>query len=44
MAITPVLLGAGERLVDKVNLPALGYTGIKQEASAGATHLVQSRQ
>jgi dihydrofolate reductase len=44
IAISPVLLGSGERLFDGVNLPALGYACVKHEASARATHVVLSRQ
>lgn len=44
IAIAPVLLGAGERLFEGVNLPALGYACIRHEATAQATHLVLSRQ
>ncbi len=44
IAISPVLLGAGERLLDGVNLPALGYACVKHQASARATHLLLSRQ
>lgn len=44
IAISPVLLGAGERLFEGVNLPALGYACVKHEASARATHLILSRQ
>ncbi len=44
VAIAPVLLGAGERLFDGVNLPALGYTCTKHQASPQATHVVLSRQ
>lgn len=43
LAIAPVLLGAGERLFEGVNLPALGYTGSKSAASSLATHVVLSR-
>ena len=43
-AISPVLLGAGERLFDGVNLTALGYTCTKHEASSRATHVILSRQ
>jgi dihydrofolate reductase len=44
IAISPVLLGSGERLFEGVNLPALGYACIKHETSARATHVVLSRQ
>lgn len=44
IAISPVLLGSGERLFESVNLPALGYACVKHGASARATHLVLSRQ
>jgi dihydrofolate reductase len=44
IAISPVLIGAGERLFEGVNLPALGYACVKHEATARATHLILSRQ
>ena len=44
VAISPVLLGAGERLFDGVNLPVLGYTCTRHEASSRATHVILSRQ
>jgi dihydrofolate reductase len=44
LAISPVLLGAGERLFEGVNLPALGYACTQQVASARATHVVLTRQ
>jgi dihydrofolate reductase len=44
IALSPVLLGAGERLFEGVNLPALGYVCVKHEATARATHLVLARQ
>jgi dihydrofolate reductase len=44
IAISPVLLGSGERLFDGVNLPALGYACIRHEATARATHLILARQ
>ncbi|HTJ97265.1 MAG TPA: dihydrofolate reductase family protein [Rhodocyclaceae bacterium] len=44
IAISPVLLGAGERLFEGVNLPALGYACIKHQATERATHLILSRQ
>jgi dihydrofolate reductase len=44
IAISPVLLGSGERLFDGVNLPALGYACVRHEATARATHLILSRR
>ena len=44
IAISPVLLGAGERLWDGVNLAELGYVCTKQVASERATHVVIARQ
>ena len=44
IAISPVLLGAGERLFEGVNLPALGYACVTHQATARATHLILSRQ
>lgn len=44
VAISPVLLGAGERLFEGINLPALGYACTRHEASALATHLLLTRQ
>lgn len=43
IAIAPVILGAGERLFDGVNLRDLGYSCTKHEASSRATHVVLSR-
>jgi dihydrofolate reductase len=43
IAISPVLLGSGERLFDGVNLPALGYACTQCESSALATHVVIRR-
>ena len=43
IAIAPVFLGAGERLFEGINLPALGYTCTKHEASPRCTHIVLSR-
>lgn len=43
IAISPVLLGAGERLFEGVNLPALGYACTSHVATPRATHLVLTR-
>ena len=40
IAIAPVLLGAGEKLLGDINLRALGYTCVEHVASARATHVV----
>lgn len=44
IAVSPVLLGSGERLFDCVNLPALGYACTEHKATTRATHLILSRQ
>ena len=44
LAISPVLLGAGERLFEGVNLPALGYTCTQHVATPSATHTVLARR
>jgi dihydrofolate reductase len=44
VAITPVLLGGGERLFEAVNLPALGYECVQFAGSEKATHVVLRRQ
>lgn len=43
LAISPVLLGSGERLLEGVNLPALGYACTEHVASPLATHVVITR-
>jgi dihydrofolate reductase len=44
IAISPVLLGAGERLFEGVNLPALGYACTQHVSTPLATHVVLTRQ
>jgi dihydrofolate reductase len=44
IAISPVLLGSGERLFDGVDLPALGYACVRHDATARATHVILARQ
>ena len=43
LAISPVLLGAGEHLLADINLPALGYRCTEHVGSPRATHVVLSR-
>ena len=43
IAISPVLLGAGERLFEGLHLPDLGYTCTQHVGSGRATHLVLTR-
>jgi dihydrofolate reductase len=43
VAIAPVLLGAGERLFEGINLPELGYTCTQHVPSQRATHIVLTR-
>ncbi len=44
IAISPVLLGSGERLFEGINLPALGYTCTRHQNTPRATHVVLARQ
>ncbi len=44
IAISPVLLGSGERLFEGVNLPALGYACAKRQSTSLATHVVLTRR
>lgn len=43
LAISPVLLGTGERLFEGLHLPDLGYTCTQHVGSERATHVVLSR-
>lgn len=43
LAISPVLLGAGEHLLADIDLPALGYTCTEHVATAKATHVVLTK-
>jgi len=43
-AISPVLLGSGERLFEGVDLRALGYQCVRTAASEKATHVVLQRK
>jgi dihydrofolate reductase len=43
IAIAPVLLGAGERLFDGINVADLGYTCTQHVPSQRATHIVLTR-
>ena len=44
IAISPVVLGSGERLFEGIDLQALGYGCTQHVASPNATHVVLSRQ
>ncbi len=44
IAISPILLGAGERLFEGIDLPTLGYACTKHEATPKATHIVLTRR
>lgn len=44
IAISPVLLGSGERLFEGIDLKALGYECVEFVASEKATHMVLQRQ
>jgi dihydrofolate reductase len=44
VAISPVLLGRGERLFEGVDLRALGYECVESVASEKATHVVLRHQ
>ena len=44
MAISPVLLGAGEHLLADIDLPKLGYRVAQHVPTANATHVVLAKQ
>jgi dihydrofolate reductase len=44
IAISPVLLGAGERLFEGIDARALGYECVQFVASEKATHVVVRRR
>lgn len=44
IAISPIVLGSGERLFEGINLVELGYSCTRHEATERATHLVLTRQ
>ncbi len=44
IALSPVLLGAGENLFAGINLPDLGYACTQHAATPRATHIVLTRQ
>jgi dihydrofolate reductase len=43
LAISPVLLGSGERLFEEVDMVKLGYRCVEQAATDKATHLILRR-
>jgi dihydrofolate reductase len=44
IAISPVLLGAGEHLLTGIDLPSLGYRLTERVATANATHCIISKR
>ena len=44
IAVSPVMLGAGEHLFSGINVPALGYSCTRHVATPDATHFVLTRQ
>ncbi len=44
LALAPVLLGAGEPLLQGLDLPALGYEIVEHVAAPGATHVVVKKR
>jgi dihydrofolate reductase len=43
LAISPVVLGAGENLLSGIDLPGLGYAGVEVTPGEGALHLVYKK-
>jgi dihydrofolate reductase len=43
LAVSPVLLGSGERLLDRIDLPKLGYRCTEHVPTSGATHVVLAK-
>lgn len=43
IAVTPIFLGSGEHLFNGINMKALGYQCVRQEASENATHMILRR-
>ena len=44
LAVSPVLLGSGEPLLEGIDLPSLGFTVTERVGTARATHYVLSRR
>jgi len=44
LAVSPVLLGSGENLLEEIDLPGLGYACAERVAGEGATHYVIRRR
>jgi hypothetical protein len=44
LAISPVLLGSGEALLQGIDLPKLGYQLTKQVSTPKATHVVITKR
>jgi dihydrofolate reductase len=44
LAISPIMLGAGENLFEGLNLPALGYSVVRQVPSEAAMHVIIERR
>jgi len=44
LAISPVVLGAGENLLEGIDLAALGYVNVETACGEGALHLVYKKK